>query len=371
MTRIDRFEVHLVRWPLRMKRSHGVGDVAVAMPGVILRLGTSGGLSGWGEAAPWAVFSGTAEAQAAALDVYLRPLVLGRKPDEVQPIMAAADDGLVGHGEAKAALEMALYDLIGKARGLRVAELAGGVFRETIPLSVSVANPEFAADLDFVAARLAEGVRLFKVKTGFSTHRNDLDRLEKLGAVLPADAELRIDYNQGLEPYDALRTLRDIEAFRPGFIEQPVPRDRRDVMAALTAALDTPVLADESVFTPSEAIEAVRGRIADAISIKLMKCGGIGAAKRIAAIAGAAGLPCYGGTMYEGGIGLAAGIHMAAATPELSLGAEFYTANHVFDVDILTNPLDLDGGVSHLPSGPGLGVEVDEAALARITERRA
>jgi muconate cycloisomerase len=365
---IDRMQVTLVRWPLKMKRRHGVGDIERTLPGVIVKLTTRGGLVGWGEAAPWSVFSGTAEANASALDVYLRPLVLGRSVDDVSLIVDEADHVVVGHAEAKAALEMALDDIRGKALGVTVAELHGGVVRHAIPLSVSIANPDFDEDLDFTRARLAEGVRLFKVKTGFLSHAEDLVRLERLAAILPPDAEIRIDYNQGLDAYDALRKVRDVEQFRPGFIEQPVPRERRDIMAMIADAIATPLLADESVFTPAEAVEMVRHGFADAVSIKLMKCGGIRRGKEIAAIAGAGGRPAYGGTMFEAGVALAAGIHFVCSTPNVSLGAEFYTANHVLGVDILTQPLDLSGGASHLPAGPGLGVDVNEEALAGVTE---
>jgi len=303
-----------------------------------------------------------------ALHVYLRGLVVGAQPDAVARIMRAADRAIVGHPEAKAALEMALFDLIGKRQGLRVADLLGGVFREQVPLSVSIANPDFDADLDFARERLAEGVRLFKVKTGFASHREDLRRLERLKAMLPDDAKLRIDYNQGLDPWHALPRLRDVEVFAPEFIEQPVPRDRRDVMAELTRALDTPILADESVFTPAEAILLARERFADCVSVKLMKSGGMRRVQEIAAIAEAAGVPAYGGTMYEAGIAIAAGIHTACATPNLSLGAEFYTANFVLAIDILEAPIGLCDGASHLPNGPGLGVRVDERALASVTQ---
>ncbi|MCA0425732.1 MAG: cycloisomerase, partial [Proteobacteria bacterium] len=344
-----------------------VGDVEKALPGVILRLTAEDGTVGWGEAAPWSVFSGTAEANFAALDTYLRPLVVGRRACDVAKIMDEAAHVLVGHGEAKAALEMALYDIWGKSTGMRVADLLGGVFRDKIPLSVSIANPDFDADLEFLDARLAEGVRLFKVKTGFLTHREDLVRLDAIKAQLPDDAEIRIDYNQGLEPYGAVAKLRDMERFSPGFIEQPVKRDQRAAMAELSRAIDTPILADESVFNPAEAVDLVANRYADAVSIKLMKAGGLTAARTIAAIAGAAGMPAYGGTMYEAGIALTAGIHLVAAAPNICLGAEFYTSNFVLGVELLETPVRLDRGYSHLPSGPGLGIEVNEDAVAQVT----
>jgi muconate cycloisomerase len=368
--RIERMVVHLVSWPLRMKRRHGVGDIERTLGGVILELRTADARIGWGEAAPWSVFSGTAEANAAALHTYLRPVVVGADAKRISTIMDAAAHAVVAHPEAKAALEMALLDLAGKRLGVRVAELFGGVYRDAIPLSVSIANPDFAEDLDWARARAAEGVRLFKVKTGFLSHAEDLARMEKLRAALPADARLRIDYNQGLDPWDALRKLRDMEAFRPDFIEQPVPRDQRAWMGEYARALDTPILADESCFNPEEAVELVRDRYADCVSIKLMKAGGLTRARDVAAICGAAGIPCYGGTMFEGAIAIAAGIHLICATPNISLGAEFYTANHVLGVDIAQTPIDLRGGASHLPAGPGLGVEVDRARLASVTLQR-
>ncbi len=368
--KIVRMIVHQVSWPLRMKRRHGVGDIEKTIGGVLLELHTDDGRIGWGEAAPWSVFSGTAEANAAALHVYLRPIVVGADPRRISAIMDATSHAVVAHPEAKVALEMALFDLAGKRHGVSVAELLGGVFRDRIPLSVSVANPDFDEDLDWVRARVAEGVRLYKVKTGFLSHAEDLQRLSRLREVLPGDAEIRIDYNQGLEPWDALRKLREMEQFKPGFIEQPVPRDQRKWMAEFARALDTPILADESCFNPEEAVELVRDRYADCVSIKLMKAGGIVRARDIAAICGAAGVPCYGGTMFEAGVAIAAGIQLICATPNISLGAEFYTANHVLGVDILVKPIELTGGYSHLPTPPGLGVEVDRDKLKSITVAR-
>jgi muconate cycloisomerase len=234
-------------------------------------------------------------------------------------------------------------------------------------LSASIANPDFAEDLEFARQRVAEGVNIFKVKTGFSTHAEDLRRLARLRAELPDTVDLRVDYNQGLDPWDAIRLLRDVEAFRPTFIEQPVKRHQRAAMAAITKALDTPIMADESVFNPAEAIEMVRLELADLVSIKIMKSGGIFRAREVAAIAEAAGITAYGGTMFEAGLAIAAGLHMVAATPNIALGAEFYTSTWVMGVEILKNPIVIDKGFTVVPTGPGLGVEVDEEAVRRIS----
>jgi len=365
--RITGIEVDLVRWPLKMKRRHGVGDVERTMPGVIVKLVTDGGIAGWGEAAPWAVFTGTAEANALAIHHYLRPLLIGADPFDLTRLMAAADHALVGHGEAKAAIEMALFDIAGKRLGVPVAALLGGFYRAAVPLSVSIANPDFAEDLDFARRRVAEGVNIFKVKTGFLSHGEDMRRLEQLREELPGTVDLRVDYNQGLEPWDAIRQLREIENFAPSFIEQPVPREQRASLAAIAAAIDTPIMADESVFTPAEAVEMARTRFADLVSVKIMKSGGIVRGREIAAIAEAAGIAAYGGTMYEGGLAIAAGLHMVAATPNISLGAEFYTSTYVMGHEILATPIAIVDGATQVPCGPGLGVTVDEDRVAAIS----
>lgn len=365
--RITGLSIDLVRWPLKMKRRHGVGDIEEAMPGVILRIDTDGGISGWGEAAPWSVFTGTAEANATGLHAYVRPLLIGADPFAVSTIANRIEHALVGHTEGKAAVEMALLDIVGKRLGAPVSALLGGAVRDWVPLSVSIANPDFDADVALAARLCREGVNIYKVKTGFLPHAEDLQRLERLRRELPDTVDLRVDYNQGLEPWDAIRKLRDIEAFRPTFIEQPVPRDQRAAMAAITAAIDTPIMADESVFSPAEAIEMVRLRLADLVSIKIMKSGGIHRAREISAIAEAAGIAAYGGTMFEGGLAIAAGLQMIAATANISLGAEFYTSTYVMGAEILTRPIEIAGGATKVPTGPGLGVEIDPDAVRRIS----
>ena len=365
--RITGIAVDVVRWPLKMKRRHGVGDIEQSMPGAIVKIATNAGIVGWGEVSPWSVFTGTAEGNATGIHHYLRPLLVGADPLKISTLMRQIEKTLVGHTEGKAAVEMALLDIAGKHLGVPVAQLLGGYYRSHVPLSVSIANPDFDEDFAFAKRLVADGINIFKVKTGFSTHKEDLQRLERLRADLPATVDLRVDYNQGLDPWDAIRHLKDVEAFRPTFIEQPVKRDQRAAMAAITRAIDTPIMADESVFSPAEAIDMVRGEIADLVSIKIMKSGGIARAREIASIAEAAGIAAYGGTMFEGGLAIAAGLHMVAATPNISLGAEFYTSTWVMGVEILKTPIVIERGSTRVPTGAGLGVEVDEDAVRRIS----
>lgn len=362
--RIEALRVHVVDIPVRAVHSHGSGDVA-GIRSALLEVTTDGGLTGWGEASPWPVFTGTVEANAAALHVHLRPHMIGVDPVQVEKHLVTADAVVVGCPEAKAALETALLDIVGQMTGLSIAELAGARHRSTVPMSFSVANPDFDADLEDVARLYEDGVRLFKLKTGFADHAFDRMRLETLRDRYGEELSLRIDYNQGLRATDAIRTLRDLEPFDLAFIEQPVKRHERSALAAITRALDTPVMADESVFDPREALAGVEMRLADVFALKIMKSGGIRRALEVAAIARLGGVDVYGGCMFETGIAHAAGAQLMAALPDLTLGCEFYMSTYYAREDILTEPFPVRDGLVHVPDGPGLGVAVDPDRLAK------
>ena len=136
-------------------------------------------------------------------------------------------------------------------------------------------------------------------------------------------------------------------------------------MAALTAALRTPVMADESVMSLQDGLRLVTDRAADIISIKLMKLAGITQAKKLAAVCEAAGVPCYAGAMWETGIGIAASLHFACATPAIRYGSDFYTCSHLLEDDLIIEPLRAEAGDLLVPDGSGLGISVDWDAVER------
>jgi muconate cycloisomerase len=373
MERIERLRLFLVESPIKMARLQGVGNIKDTVKRVLVELTSSSGISGWGEAAPWEVFTGTAEGAFAAIDIYLRPLVMDAPVKEIRALTHRMDKALVGHGEAKLAIEMAMFDILGKSCNLSVADLLGGRVRNEIPLSFSIADPDFAADMARMEEMVPSGHEIFKVKTGVKSHREDMAHLEAMRDAFGDRLDLRIDYNQALQPFGAISVLRDVERFRPTFIEQPVPRDCLSAMATFTEALDTPVLADESCFDARDLMEIVKLKAADAISVKLMKAGGILKAQAQMAIADTVRMPGYGGTLWEGGIALAAGTQFIAATPGVSLGCEFYMPHHVLTEDVLEERIVNRDGRVIVPDGPGLGIDVSETSLrsnARILIER-
>ncbi|WP_171235843.1 enolase C-terminal domain-like protein [Ruegeria sp. HKCCA6837] len=356
--KITGYDLWHLKLPVTSRRDHGIGSVEGVCEIVILRLTSEDGSQGFGEASPWSVFTGTPEATFAALDRYLRSLVLGAKVSDRSAIMARAAYAVAHCTEAKAALETALLDLSGRISNVPVWSLLGGKCRDAIPLSCSIANPDFSQDIDLLARLQDDDVRIVKLKTGFKDHAFDIMRLEYLAQNCP-EFSVRVDYNQGLNIEDAPAQVRDVARFEPDFIEQPVRAHHFGMMAKLRQMTDVPLLADESVFGPEDMERAAREGICDGVSVKIMKSGGLTRGQTVARIAAAHGLTAYGGDMFEAGPAHLAGTHMIAATPEITLGCEFYQASYFLKEDILEEPFQIRNGQVCVPDGPGLGGKPD------------
>ncbi|KUJ73298.1 muconate cycloisomerase [Ruegeria marisrubri] len=366
---ITGFDVWHLALPVVSARDHGIGRVEGVCEILVLRLAAEGGAQGFGEASPWSVFTGTPEASHAALDRYLRPIVLGRRVGDRAAIMTEATRALAHCTEAKAALESALLDLAGHITGQPVWSLLGGKCRDSIPLSCSIANPDFNADIELMHRLREDKVGLIKLKTGFKDHAFDIMRLERIAQDFP-EFRVRVDYNQGLEIEQAVQQVLDVARFRPDFIEQPVRAHHFDMMARLRDLTDVPLLADESVFGPEDMVRAAREGICDGVSVKIMKSGGLTRGQTVARIAAANGLTAYGGDMFEAGLAHLAGTHMIAATPEITLGCEFYQASYFLKEDILETPFPVRDGQVVVPDGPGLGARPDVDKLNHYAVRR-
>ena len=368
--KITGYDIWYLELPVVSPRDHGIGKVDGSCEVIILRLTSEDGSQGFGEASPWSVFTGSPEASFAALDRYIRPHVVGRTVAERTSIAETATRAVAHCTEAKAALESALLDLEGRILGQPVYALLGGKSRDTIPLSVSLANPDWAQDEALLARLRDDGVRIVKLKTGFAEHAYDIMRLERLATDWPEMA-VRVDYNQGLTAKDALAQVKDVASLKPDFIEQPVAAPLYDQMVEIRRNIDVPLLADESIFGPEDMSRAVREKICDGVSIKIMKSGGLTRAQTVARMAAQAGLTAYGGDMFEAGLAHLAGAHMIAATPEITLGCEFYQAKYFLREDILESPFPCDGGSVTLSDAPGLGIHPDVAKLRHYAKATA
>jgi len=363
---ISNITTRILELPVKAVHSHGSGDVSV-MKTVVIEVNTDAGITGFGEASPWSVFTGTAEGNAAAIDVYFKPFLIGADPFQVDKLLHMAEKEVVNCSEARAALETALLDIKGKTLNCSISDLIGGACHGEIPLSFSVANPDFDEDLKTIEALVDDGVRIFKFKTGFAEHEFDVQRFAKLREIYGDLLDLRVDYNQGMQAFEAIPRIKELEPFKPTFVEQPVLGSEREAMAEITRAVDCPIMADESVFNTRDAITMIQLRGAKIFSLKIMKSGGIRRAQEVAAAGRAAGISCYGGCMFETGIAHAAGAHLMNSIPFLVLGCEFYMANYYLEEDILAQPFPVKDGKVVVPKGPGLGVEPDLDKINKYT----
>ena len=175
--------------PVVSRRDHGIGSVEGSCEVVVLRLISEGGEEGFGEASPWSVFTGTPEATYAALNRYLRSLIVGRNVSDRAAIMEDCRYAVAHCTEAKAALESALLDLEGRISGVPAWTLLGGKARDTIPLSVSLANPDFDQDVELLDRLREDGVRIVKLKTGFKDAAFDIMRLERLRKMIAKNGD--------------------------------------------------------------------------------------------------------------------------------------------------------------------------------------
>jgi len=339
---------------------------------VLVRVETDEGLTGLGEApADIGFFGQTLEAIQVAIDDYLGPQLVGREPFDIEALM-----DLIDYREnscAKSGIDLALHDLVAKARGVSVGDLLGGSKRARIPVAIEIAggSPEDMANECLKYMKM--NVRAFKPKIG-SIPEKDAERLRAIREAVGPDVSLRADANRGYSPEEAIELCRLAEKHDVGLelLEQPVGAYDLPGLARVRNAVDILIEADESCFSPHDARAIVRARAADVLNIKIAKAGGLGNAMKIAAIAEEAGLQCVLGTGFGTGVKIAAKLHLAAAIRDFTGAVEFTELGlHgpllKGDADrMLALPLDEDGCMP-VPEGVGLGVELDEEQVAGIT----
>jgi muconate cycloisomerase len=332
---------------------------------VFVRVETRDGLTGWGEAAclggpTWSEES--AESVAATVERYLAPWLKGRDAAAIEPLRLEMARRVQGNPFARAAVEMALWDLNGRALGVPVHRLLGGRVRDRVPLSWSLAVADPEAEVAEARELVARGHRIFKVKTAARPVAEDAARLVRIREAVGPDVSLRVDANQGWDRVTALRAIRALEPAGLDFVEQPVPRWDRRGLAAIGRRARVPVLADESCASPHDALELARLGGVSILSLKVTKSGGLAATMAIARVAEAAGLGAYVGCMIETSLGTAAYLHAALAAAPVTWGCELF-GPLLLQGDVTREPVRYADGAILALDGPGLGVEVDERLI--------
>lgn len=365
ITRVEPIPVCVPLKPgMTAKTAHGEH---VTSPYVLVKIHTDAGIVGVGEATISGLWSGETQAgTVAAITEYIAPLLVGKDPRDISAARRAMDFVIKLNPFTKAAVEMALWDIAGKAVGLPVYQLLGGKVRDRVRIKLVVWARDVAGSRTMAEDHLKLGVTCVKVKTGLDPE-TDVARVRAVREVAGPSVPVTTDSNCGWTLQQAKWCLRQLEGVNLLLAEQPIPAGDPAALAELRRDTPTPIMADESVFTLQDAWQLTLHRSADILSIYPGKHGGIAATAEIVAVAKAAGLRCTIGSNLELGVGTAAMLHVAAAFPEVDTDA--FPADTIgpfyHDADLITEPLNLGPPYARVPQGPGLGVSLDEEQVKR------
>lgn len=313
ITRLEAFSVCM-----KLAEPYAIAyETVETVANVFLRLETNSGAVGCGCAAPDAHVTGeTAEGALKTLQDSVAPMVKGADPLRPAMVFERLKKGLPNQPSVLAAVDMAVYDLLGKACGLPVWRILGG-FRNRIRTSVTIGILPEGETVERARDFVRRGFKSLKLKGGRDLD-SDVSRVIRVREAVGKKIELRFDANQGYAAEEAIRFVKRTREADLELIEQPTPKGLPDMLRRVTKIVHIPVMADESLMTLRDAFRIARGGLADMVNVKLMKVGGISEGLQINAVARSAGLEAMVGCMDESALSIAAGLHFALARPNVA-----------------------------------------------------
>lgn len=346
--------VEVAKYQFRLRHPSIVAyDALEEVPNVVVRIEVEGGLVGWGNAAPDPHVTGeTAEGVVQTVGDRWRPLLLGADARRIQSLWHQLGMEAPAQPSALAAVDVALYDLLGKAAGLPLVQLLGQArdqIATSLTLSIEPLDRNLARTREFCEA----GVRILKIKCGLDL-AEDVVRIRAIREMAGPSLLLTLDANQGYDVDQSLALLDAVADCRIAFLEQPVPATDREALRELVARSPVPIMADESVLSARDLL----GTPAPLVNLKLMKTGGITGALQCNAVAEARGIPVMIGCMDESHISMAAAAHLALALRNVAW-ADLDGHLDLVD-DVASGTPCFSQGMISVPSTPGLGVEVPD-----------
>lgn len=341
---------------------------------VLVRIRDSDGIEGIGEGTTIGGLSygdESPEGIKLAIDFYIAPLLEQLDLSRVGSVMATIGKYVVGNHIAKCAVESALMDMAGKRLGVPVSDLiAGGRRRDSLPVAWTLASGDTATDIAEAEAMLAaRRHNIFKLKIGKRPVEADVAHVGAIKAALGDRASVRVDVNQGWDEIQADRGMAMLADVGCDLVEQPIARHAVAAMARLSARHAIPIMADEALHGPVDAFAIAANAAARVYAIKIAQSGGLFPAHAVGMIADAAGIALYGGTMLEGTVGTAASAHVFATLPQLQWGTELF-GPLLLTEDIVCEPLAYADFELRVPTGPGLGIALDEDKVAYFRRDR-
>lgn len=358
--KISRVDIFPLRVPLKglFRNSRLARD---SQESVVLRLRTDEGFTGLGNIDHDPGYSEESFGESLTAVRKLADAVIGLDPLNIVAVLHRMEQVMPGCLDAKAAIEMALYDLKGKALGVPVYSLLGGKLREEIDLNgwIGALPPEEAARE--AKGWLDRGFRSAKVKVGSGVEQ-DRDRVRAVREAVGNRMSLRVDANEAYSVEDAIRLGKALAPYDLSLFEQPVSRRDLDGLGKVRRQVAMPVMADEAILGPETLIAVIKKEAADIVKVKVMKQGGIYRTVQMIQMAEAAGLRCVIGHGFGLAINTLAEIHVAASCENVMDGCEFVGPLKI-QKDVVRKPLQMEGGKVRVPQDSGLGAEVDEEKL--------
>ncbi|WP_342536721.1 muconate/chloromuconate family cycloisomerase [Sporosarcina sp. FSL K6-3508] len=355
-----------------IKRPHQFATEIVSTKSMLLvNVELANGLVGVGEGTtPGIWWNGeSVETMKVVIDQYFSPLLEGKDPRYTEQILELMDIHVRANPFAKATVEMALYDAVGKVYEVPAYQLLGGLYQESIEVKWALATGDANGDIE-EGKELIENNRYkdFKIKAGKYKTAEDAERAIQIANGLRGISSIGIDPNGRWDRLTAIRYMDRLNDAGIDFLEQPLSPLDIEGASELSAMRKVPVMADEGLATVQDAMRLISAKAADIFSLKIHKSGGMRNTIKIAAIAEAAGIPCFGGTSLESSIGTSACLHAYGTIRNLQYGSELFGPQWLAD-DLVKNPLVCAEGKVQVPTGPGLGVELDEEKVEKYRRK--
>ncbi|MEW6070745.1 MAG: dipeptide epimerase, partial [Candidatus Thermoplasmatota archaeon] len=306
--KITDIKIYPISIPLRKPFKIALG-ITYNYEGVLVKIETDENIYGWGEASPSERI--TFETQATVLNTLdkIKPIVIGKNPLEIEKMMLAVDENVHGNSSAKASIDLALHDILGKYLRLPLNKIFGSDKVE-IRTSITIGIKDLKEVVEEALNLVERKVKTIKLKIGIDAEK-DIEKVKALRETIGYGIRLRVDANQGYSVSQAIKVLNALERYEIEFIEQPVNAKDIEGLREVRNNTAIPIMADESLHTPRDAIELIKSDAVDLFNIKLMKSGGLSSSLKIAEIANAAGITCMVGCMVETKLGITAGTHLA------------------------------------------------------------
>ncbi len=333
---------------------------------VIIKVTSSDGLIGWGESTTIGGMSyGPESPESIQLTInrYITPLIIGKDASNINILMKSVNRFVQGNNFAKAGIETALLDAQGIRLGVSVSELFGGAVNDRLPVLWTLASGDTGKDIEEAKHLTAiKRHNTFKLKIGSNTPKQDVDHVVAVKKAMGSDIRITVDINQAWSESTARTWIMELQENGIDLIEQPIKKTNFEGLARLTEYFHVPIMADEAVATPGDAMKLCKIRGGSVFAVKIMKSGGLRNAAMIASMADASDISLYGGTMLEGTVGSAAAAHIFSTFTNLEWGTELFGPMLLTD-DIVVNPIVYKDCALQVPEGPGLGIEIDEEKL--------